>query len=144
MQVSVNTLRKETQLLGKRQQLREAEWIANSQDLDYLQDGEGHPGRPKRVYGTIDGAFVPIGTAWKEEKTVRWYRSRQRYGSKKLRTVEIHYYTSLENAHAFGELLWTTAAHYQVDRTEALVFVCDVAAWTWKLESCHFPPISRL
>ena len=144
VQVSVNTLRKETQLLAKRQQLQEAEWIANSQDLDFLQDRVRHPKRLKRVYGSIDGAFVPIGTAWIEEITVSWYRSGRRYGSKELRAVDIHYYTSLEIAHAFGELLWATAVHHQADRTEALVFVCDGAAWIWKLVSCHFPPAIQI
>ena len=138
VKVSVKTLRKETYLLAK--QLREAEWIANSQDLDYLKDRLRHPKRLKRVYSSIDGAFVPIGTTWKEEITVSWYRSGRRYGSKELRAVDIHYYTSLEIAHAIGELLWATPVHHQDDRVEALVFVCDGAAWIWKLESCHFPP----
>jgi hypothetical protein len=137
--VSVNTVRKETQLFGQRQQQREAQWIANSQDRAYLQERERHPRRPKRVYGSMDGALVPLGQGWKEEKTISWYQAGQRYGSAELRAIDIHYYTSLEEAHTFGKLVWATAVQHQADQAEEVVFVCDGAPWIWKLVEHYFP-----
>jgi len=139
VEVSVNTVRKETQLLGERQQQREAEWVQHSQDLAYLQARERNPERPQRGYGSIDGAFVPIGTTWKEQKTVSWYRAGQRYGSPELHAQDITYYTSLEGAAPFGDLVWASAVHHQVDQAAEVVFVCDGAAWIWKLVTHYFP-----
>ena len=139
MEVSVNTVPTQTQLLGELQQEREAQWAANSQNLAYLQVRERDPERPNRLYGSIDGAFVPIGTTSKEQKTLSWYRAGRRYGSQEMRTEVIYYYTTLEDAHSFGELVWASAVHHQAGRAEELVFVCDEAVWIWKLASLYFP-----
>jgi hypothetical protein len=60
VEVGVNTLREETQLIGARQAQREQAWMKQSQDLQHLQQRERQTGRLHRVYGSIDGAFVPI------------------------------------------------------------------------------------
>ena len=78
MEVSVNPVPTETQLLGEGQQEREAQWAANSQNLVYLQVRARDPERPNRLYGSIYGAFVPIGTTSKEQKTLSWYRAGRR------------------------------------------------------------------
>lgn len=139
VEVSVNTLRTETQRLGELQAQRESKWIANSQDLAYLQARERLPTQPQCIYGSIDGAFVPLEQGWKEEKTISWYRAGHRYGSSEQRAVDIHYYTSLEEAQAFGELVWATGVHHQVDKAKETVFVCDGATWIWNLVEHYFP-----
>lgn len=139
VEVGVNTLRQETQLIGQRQAQREQLWLERSQDLDYLQ-GRQRQSRPRqRMYGSIDGAFVPVGQEWKEIKLVSWYQVGPRYGSPEPRALEQRYHCSLEEASVFGQLLWATAVAYHADRAEELVFVCDGAAWIWKLVEHYFP-----
>lgn len=139
VEVSVNTIRQETQQIGERQAKREQTWIEQSQDLDYLQERQHQTERPKRVYGSIDGAFVPIEKEWKEAKLVSWYRAGERYGSSELRALDTHYYIDLEKAATFGNLLWATALEHQADLAEEVVFVCDGATWIWKLVAHNFP-----
>jgi hypothetical protein len=137
--VCANTIRQETQRIGQKQAKREQNWIEQSQDLEYLQERERQPQGIKRMYGSIDGAFVPLEEEWKEAKTVSWYQVGSRYGKEELHAQEIAYYTSLETAETFGELLWGTGVHHQVDRSSELIFVCDGAAWIWKLVTQYFP-----
>jgi hypothetical protein len=137
--VCANTIREETQQIGQKQAQREQNWMEQSQDLEYLQVRERQPPGPKRMYGSIDGAFVPLEEEWKEAKTVSWYQVGTRYGKAEPHAKEIAYYTSLEPAETFGELLWGTGIHHQVDRSAELIFVCDGATWIWKLVTQYFP-----
>lgn len=137
--VSVNTIRAETQRIGCLQAERENQWVAESQDLPYLQTRARETFRPQRLYGSLDGAFVPLAEGWKEEKTICWYEAGQRYGSSELRAVNLNYYTSLEEASGFGELVWATGLHHRVDQAAELVFVCDAATWIWKIVERYFP-----
>ncbi len=139
VEVSANTIRQETRLIGERQAKREEKWIAQSQDLAYLQDRERLPEKPKRLYGSIDGAFAPVEKEWREVKTVCWYQTGTRYGSEELHAQDIAYYSSLEKAEPFGELLWGTGVHHCVDQAEELIFVCDGASWIWKQVEKFFP-----
>ena len=137
--VSINTIRAETQQIGAMQAQREQEWLHASQDLNRLQNRERDSTGPRRLYGSIDGAFVPLVEGWKEEKTVCWYKAGQRYGSKELHAIDIHYYTSLKEASAFGELVWATGLQHCADHAKELVFVCDAAVWIWKIIEHYFP-----
>lgn len=140
VEVCDNTIRKETQEIGKRQQQREVKWIKNSKDIDYLQMRERQKhDRLKRVYGSMDGALVPIGNEWKEEKTISWYQVDIPYGRQSQHAQDICYYTDLTNAENFSELVWASAVYHRVDHAEEVVFVCDGAKWIWKLISLHFP-----
>jgi hypothetical protein len=139
VEVSINTIRSETQRIGAMQSQRERQWLSQSQDLDYLQNRERQPAGLERVYGSIDGAFVPLAEGWKEEKTVCWYEVGQRYGSKELRAINLHYYTSLQEAATFGELVWATGLQHHVDQAKELIFVCDAAVWIWKIIEHYFP-----
>lgn len=139
VEVCANTIRQETQRIGQKQASREQTWIEQSQDLVYLQARERQPEGPKRMYGSIDGAFVPLEEEWKEAKTVSWYQVGSRYGKTDFHAQEIAYYTSLEPAETFGDLLWGTGVHHQADRSSELIFVCDGATWIWKLVTQYFP-----
>lgn len=139
VEVSANTIRQETQWIGERQARREQAWVRQSLDMVYLQQREQEPNRPERLYGSIDGAFVPIEREWKEAKMVSWYRVGPRYGHGELHALDTHYYTSLEEAASFGDLLWGTAVQHQADQAEELIFICDGAPWIWKLVEHYFP-----
>jgi len=138
VKVSSNTIRQETQRIGKKQAECEQEWIDQSQNLAYLQERERKPRGVKRLYGSIDGAFVPLEEEWKEAKTVSWYQVGPRYGRAEHHAQEIAYYTSLEPAETFGSLLWGTGVHHQADQADELIFVCDGATWIWKLVELYF------
>jgi hypothetical protein len=137
--VSVNTIRKETQTIGERQRQQEAQSIEISKDIVYLQERERLCERPQQVYGSIDGAFVPVEHEWKEEKTISWYQAGRRYGSQEQRAIKIQYHTSLKEAEQFGELVWASGVQYRADLAKELIFVCDGAKWIWKLVSHYFP-----
>ncbi len=139
VKVSANTIRQETQGLGERQAEREQAWIERSQDIAYLQQRERAPQRPARLYGSIDGAFVPIDKEWKEAKMVSWYQVGPRYGRREVHAADICYYTSLAEAASFGDLVWGSAVQHRADQAQELVFVCDGAAWIWKLVDHYFP-----
>ena len=139
VEVSANTIRQETQLIGEKQAEREEKWITQSQDLAHLQERERLQKRPQRLYGSIDGAFAPLEKEWREIRTVCWYQTGSRYGSEELHAQDIAYYSSLEKAESFGELLWGTGLHHRVEQAEELIFVCDGASWIWKQVEKFFP-----
>lgn len=139
VEVSPNTIRQETQWIGEKQAEQERLWQERSQDLAFLQQREQVPERPQRLYGSLDGAFVPVEQEWKEAKLISWYQVGERYGQNELHAQAIHHYASLEEAARFGDLVWASAVEHQADRAEELVFVCDGAAWIWKLIEQYFP-----
>jgi hypothetical protein len=137
---SDNTIRKETQQIGQKQAQIEAKWKQQSQDIDYLYNRKRTAKeRPKRSYGSIDGAFVPLSGEWKEAKIISWYQSGVPYGQEEPQAQDIRSYISLDRAKEFGDLVWASGVHHQVDLAEEVVFVCDGAAWIWKLVEFHFP-----
>jgi len=140
VEVSDNTIRKQTQLMGQKQAQLEAQWIQESQDEDWLQKRERSiKNVPERLYGSLDGAQVPIGEEWRELKTLSWYRVAEVYGQAELKAQDISYHTEIAPAQDFGRLLWATGVRRLADKTRALIFVCDGAVWIWKLVSHYFP-----
>jgi hypothetical protein len=141
LQVDVcpNTIRQETQGLGEKQAEQERIWQERSQDLAHLQQREQTLKRPQRLYGSMDGAFVPVEQEWKEAKLISWYQVGKRYGKNELYAQAIQHYASLEEVAKFGELVWATGVEHQADRAQELIFVCDGAAWIWKLVDQYFP-----
>jgi hypothetical protein len=140
VEVSDHTIRKHTQLMGEKQAQREAQWVQDSQDEDWLQKRERNiENAPARLYGSLDGAQVPIGEEWRELKTLSWYRVAEVYGQAELKAQDISYHTEIAPAQDFGRLLWATGVRRLADKAKELVFVCDGAVWIWKLVSHYFP-----
>ena len=143
VEVSPNTIRKESYAAGRRQAEREAQEQERSEELESLQQRERRLAaeeRLERVYGSIDGAQAPTLTGWREVKSLALYQSQYRYGhSDQLQATEIEYRSEITPAEEFGRLLWASALNYQADRAQELVFVCDGAAWIWKLVEKYFP-----
>ena len=143
VEVSPNTIRKESYATGSRQAKREAQEQKRSEQLESLQQRERRlaaEDRLERVYGSIDGAQAPTLTGWREVKSLALYQSQYRYGHPdQLQATEIEYRSEITPAQEFGRLLWASALNYQADRAQELVFVCDGAAWIWKLVEKYFP-----
>ena len=153
VEVSENTLRKETQLFGQLQEQEEAGWIENSQDPEWLQEHQRTAKEyPQRLYGSLDGAHAPLNEEWREMKTGCWfevemvtnervplYRQAKVGDMGVLRAKNITYYCDLEKAEAFGKLMWATGCQRLADLTAEIVFVADGAAWIWNLVSLYYP-----
>lgn len=140
VEVSDNTIRKQTQQMGQRQAQCEAEWIEASQNETWLQKRERTIDEgPERLYGSLDGAQVPIGAEWRELKSLSWYRVAPLYGQTRLKAQSISYHCEIAPAQDFGRLLWATGVRRLADKAKELIFVCDGAAWIWNLVTHYFP-----
>lgn len=153
IQVSDNTVRKETELFGELQKEREADWKQQSQSEPWLQERLQRLGaQPGRLYGSIDGVLAPCKGEWRELKNIAWYRvkgvrsyqQRRHHASSvgeqnDLQAQDITYHCDIQTPIQFSDLFWATACQRQADLYEELVFVCDGAIWIWKLIEHHFP-----
>lgn len=148
LEVSDNTLRKETQIFGQLQVQHEQAWQARSQDPQHLQERQQSAvERPQRLYGSLDGALVPIGEEWRELKTGSWYEVEQVGNAcssgvgqvDELRARHISYYCDIADVQAFEALVWASAVQRNADRAAEIVFVADGAPWIWNLVERNFP-----
>lgn len=148
IEVSDNTLRKETQVFGQLQAKREQVWQEQSQDPQHLQDRQRTvQERPKRLYGSMDGSHVPVEDEWRELKVGSWYevervRSPSRSGAgqaEELRAKSISYYCDIAEAQQFEKLVWATGIQRGADLAAELIFLGDGAAWIWNLVERNFP-----
>lgn len=153
IEVSDNTLRKETECFGSLQATEEKQWEQASQNESHLQTRLREVGPQKgRLYGSIDGAIVPLHGEWRELKSVAWYRVEKvvpyrskRHHSKSvgeqnhLQACEISYACDICEAEVFGSLVWATGWRRRADLHEELIFICDGASWIWRLVEKYFP-----
>jgi hypothetical protein len=166
-EVSENTIRSETQILGELQRKAEEEWIKEMHNEAALQRREQMVVEqvPDRLYGSIDAAKVRIEPRakqgkkeaveedWRDMKIVCWYEGelvpdrqcsvRQKEKAQREGTVfrakNKHYSCDIAEAEQFGKLLWASGCSVFADRVPELVFVCDGAIWIWKLVSHYYP-----
>jgi hypothetical protein len=151
--VSDNTLRQETERFGQLQAAEEAEWKQQSQTESWLQERQHQLGSQSgRLYGSLDGVMAPLKGEWRELKNIAWYRvepvrayqARRHHASqvgeqKDLQAQDISYHCDMQSPQQFSHLFWASACQRQADLYEELVFVCDGAAWIWKLIERYFP-----
>jgi hypothetical protein len=164
-EVSENTIRQETQMLGQEQTRHETLLREQSQDSTWLQAHLRTTAPiPARLYGSLDAAKVQIERrrvaekqaeteTWRDLKVGCWYEaepvpssqrsSRQRVvterGQLSQRAKNIHYYCDIAEAQPFGKLMWATGGAVHADLTRELVFVGDGAVWIWNLITTHYP-----
>lgn len=131
----------------------EKEWIAASQDSEVFRERHRTvKERPKRLYGTLDGAHAPLKTEWREMKVGAWFQvepippeqvpayRRAKVGETgALRAKEISYFCDIQEAKGFGALLWATGCQCNADLAKELIFVADGAVWIWNLVAFYFP-----
>jgi hypothetical protein len=144
VKVCDNTVRKETQRFGSLQASREEQWKQDSENEQALQERQRNVvRRPKRLYGSIDGVYVPMNEEWRELKICAWYEAEsdpdKQDPQQHLRATNTHYYCDIQPTEEFSRLVWATACHHWADFAEEVVFIADGAAWIWKLVGYHFP-----
>lgn len=151
--VSDNTVRKQSEGYGNAQAQVEQEWVRQAEDERTLQRRERSlEKRPGRVYASLDGVHVPLQEEWRELKTLCWYevepmpasRPKNHHGSwvgeqRHLQAKNMKYYCEIAEAEQFGRLMWATGLQNQVDAYAEIVFVCDGAAWIWRLVEKYYP-----
>jgi hypothetical protein len=139
--LSENSIREATQRMGREVSRQEAVWKAESADVAALKSRDHLPKeeKPDRLYGSLDGVFVPVGEAWQELKIGSWYQESARRGDKTPGAKDITYYCDMVEAAEFGELFWATGYKRWADQARELIFVADGAAWIWNLVTDYFP-----
>jgi len=169
--ISENTVRSETEQMGALQEKREERLIQQSQDEQYLQERERHPGRiAPRLYGSMDAAKVRTEPRpkkgeekgphedWRDMKVLCWFetevvppRQRSRRQQEKvlreqtaLRARNMQYFCDITEAEAFGKLLWATGCTLNADLCPDLVFLGDGAPWIWNLVSQYYPNAKQI
>ena len=139
--LSENSVREATQQMGQEVSKQEAVWKAESEDVAVLKARDHLPKerKPDRLYGSLDGIFVPVGKEWQELKIGSWYREGPRRDDKTPPAIDISYYCDIEKAGEFGELFWATGYRRWADQARELIFVADGAVWIWNLVTDYFP-----
>jgi hypothetical protein len=146
VKISPKTIRKETIEAGERQQAWE-EKLKSKSEGEALQERErkiAPQSIPETLYGSIDGVQVPLDEGWKEMKILCWYQQDEDYATKKQQAYGMHYYSSLAQAEDFGKLFWAAGVEVLADKVPKLIFVCDGAAWIWKLVEGYFPEATQI
>jgi len=159
IQVSDNTVRKETEAFGEIQAELEKEAIKQSQDEEWLQQREREEKKVKagRIYGSVDGFMAPLKEGWKEFKALAWYEvtevtayTEKKHHSSKvgeqnhLQAEKITYHCDKQEASEFAELFWATGCQRQVDFYQERVFVGDGAKWIWNMVERYYPDATQI
>jgi len=165
-EISENTIRAETRILGELQRQADEDLIKEMDNEVALQKREqAVKNVSDRLYGSIDAAKVRIEPRakqgkkvemeedWRDMKIVCWYEGElvpggqrsvrqqdkvQREGTV-FRAKNKRYSCDIAEAEQFGKLLWASGCSVYADWVRELVFVCDGATWIWKLVSHYYP-----
>lgn len=158
LELSENSIRKETQGFGQSQEEVEEKHKAQSQDEERLQERlRTETEQPERLYGSLDGAHVriedPDEEEWREMKVGCWFeveavpegqktkrhQQKEAIGQQALRAKKQQYYCDILEVDQFADLFWATAWRAKVDFAQELVFLGDGAKWIWRLVTTYFP-----
>lgn len=164
--ISENTVRSETEEMGRIQEEQEKVLIEQSQKESYLQERQRKPGKiPNRLYGSMDAAKVRIEPRpkkgeekeehedWRDMKAICWFETEsvpptQRSSRQKkkvereqiaLRAKNKRYFCDIVEADVFGKLLWATGCTVNADLCPDLAFLGDGAIWIWNLVDKYYP-----
>lgn len=170
-EVSENTVRSETEQMGRLQKQQEKVWIEQSQKESYLQERQRQPGRiPTQLYGSMDAAKVRIEPRpkkgeekgdhedWRDMKVLCWFEvelvssAQQTKRHKKkiareqpaLRAKNKQYSCDIIEADQFGKLVWATGCEINADFCPDLIFLGDGAAWIWNLVHKYYPQARQI
>jgi hypothetical protein len=151
LSLSDQSLDKAAQAYGEEQMWRELEWEGEAYDPDSVLEQRRTVRPPRRLYGSLDGGRVHIrgeegiaDAAWRELKVGAWFTTYAQPPTRpedqwSIRAQNIHYYTDICDAEAFGRLLWTTGFQHHAQLAHELIILGDGARWIWDLVEEHYP-----
>lgn len=151
--LSNHSIAKATQAIGGEVQAQEAEWQAQSQDIDWLQTQKREAEQPQRLYGAIDAAKIHIRgeqePMWRDMKVGAWFTTSMEpptspHEDWEIRATDISYYCDIQPAEAFGHLIWATGCQRQAQLAQELVFLGDGADWIWNQVQTHYPKATQI
>ena len=146
--VSDQAMGKATQQVGARVALAESAWQEKIADVDFLLQRQRERRHPVRLYGAIDATKVHIRDdaehRWRDLKIGAWFEAKGKPptspdGKWSIQAQNIHYYTDISPATAFGNLVWSSGVAHDAQLARELVMLGDGADWIWNLVSTHFP-----
>ena len=146
--VSDHSVAKAAQAMGGEVQTLEAEWVAQSEEEDWLQAQERLAERPQRLYGALDAAKVHVRGEkehpWRDMKIGVWFTTTTAPPQAPdeewdIQAEDMSYYCDIDQAQAFGKLLWATGCQHQAQLAQELIFLGDGAEWIWNLVQEHYP-----
>ena len=146
--VSDHSVAKSAQAMGSEVQTLEGEWVAQSEDEDWLQEQVRLAERPQRLYGALDAAKVHVRGEkehpWRDMKVGVWFTTTAAPPQAPdeewdIQATDMSYYCDVSQAQAFGKLLWATGCQRQAQLAAELIFLGDGAEWIWNLVQEHYP-----
>lgn len=138
LELSANSLRKATQLVGQQVVGYEQALIDHSHALENQQPRQASAQPPERLYGSMDGFKVLFKDGWHEMKAGMWWTTRTS-AKGNLKADQLRYYTDFLPAHDFAELVWATGFEQNAHHAHELIFIADGADWIWRIVDQHYP-----
>jgi hypothetical protein len=138
LELSPNSIRKASHIVGEKVIAHEADLIKQSYALEAQKQRRQAEDSPQRLYGSMDGFNVLFEDGWHEMKAGVWWKPKiDKQG--KIKADNLRYYTDFLPAHEFSELVWATGFEQEADRAKELIFVADGADWIWRIVDQHYP-----
>lgn len=146
--VSDQAMGKATRQVGEKVLAEEAVWQEKATETAFLIQRQRESRRPVRLYGAIDAAKVHIRDdadhRWRDLKIGAWFEASGQpptspAGQWSIQAQNIHYYTDICPANAFGNLFWSSGVAHNAQLAHELVMLGDGADWIWNLVAEHFP-----
>ena len=124
LELSPNSIRKATQRMSEKVMSVEAQLLEQSKHLETQRQRHHLPGRPHRLYGSMDGFKVLFEDGWHDMKAGVWWTA-QTNKQGDLKADNLRYYTDFLPASEFSDLVWATGFKQKADVVNELVFVAD-------------------
>jgi Uncharacterised protein family (UPF0236) len=134
LDLSPNSIRHACHHIGEQVEAREAQALAQSQDLAAQVAQRRSVVPPQRVYASMDGYLVRFEDGFHEMKAGAFWTT-----TEQGRTQTIEYYTDTATAETFSDLVWARAFARGANLADELVFIADGAHWIWRIVRKHFP-----
>ncbi len=139
LDLSPNTIRHACHQIGAQVEVREANALAQSQDLSAQLAQRRQTVPPQRVYGSMDGYLVRFEDGWHEMKAGAFWTT-----DAEGRAQALEYYTDTATADTFADLVWAGAFARAANLAPELVFIADGAHWIWRIVERHFSQATQI
>jgi hypothetical protein len=134
LDLSPNSIRQACHQIGEQVAVREAQALAQSQELSAQLAQRRQVVPAQRVYASMDGFLVNFEDGWHEMKAGAFWTTDEQGRAKAL-----EYYTDTAPADEFSHLVWARAFARGANLARDLVFIADGAHWIWRIVAQHFP-----